>query len=101
VQFLISNSPDLKIKSGMFGKVLITETHKNDALIIPSSAIVGSDIEPKVYVVKNNKAILQGISIAQRLTDKVVVKEGLNAGDIIVTGGFINLSDGTVVSIKN
>ena len=101
VQFLINNSPDLKIKSGMFGKVLITETHKNDALVIPSSAIVGSDIEPKVYVIKNNKAVLQSISIGQRLTNQVVVKEGLNAGDIIVTGGFINLSNGTVVTIKN
>ena len=101
VQFMINNSPDMKIKSGMFGKVLVIETHKNDALVIPSSAIVGSDIEPKVYVVKNNRAILQSISIGQRLTNEVVVKEGLNPGDIIVTGGFINLSDGAVVTIKN
>ena len=101
VQFMINNSPDMKIKSGMFGKVLVTETHMNDALVIPSSAIVGSDIEPKVYVVKNNKAVLQSISIGQRLTNEVVVKEGLNAGDIIVTGGFINLTDGTAVTIKN
>ena len=101
VQFLINNSPDMKIKSGMFGKVLVTETHMNDALVIPSSAIVGSDIEPKVYVVKNNKAMLQSIEIGQRLPNKIVVKGGLNVGDIIVTGGFINLSDGTAVTIKN
>lgn len=101
VQFLIHNSPDLKIKSGMFGKVLVAETHKNDGLIIPSAAIVGSDIEPKVYVVRDNKAILQSISIAQRLTNEVVVKEGLIAGDIIITGGFINLHEGAAVSIKN
>lgn len=101
VQFLINNSPDQKIKSGMFGKVLVAEVHKNDVLVIPSSAIVGSDIEPKVYVVRNNKAILQSFSIAQRLADKVVVKEGLNAGDVIVTGGFINLYNGAAVEIKN
>jgi RND family efflux transporter MFP subunit len=101
VQFLINNSPDLKIKSGMFGKVLVAQIHKNDGLVIPSSAIVGSDIEPKVYVVKNNKAMLQSISISQRLTNEVVIKDGLNAGDIIVTGGFINLSNGTAVTIKN
>lgn len=101
VQFLINNSSDLKLKSGMFGKVLVTQTQKSDALVIPSSAIIGSDIEPKVYVVKNNKALLQSISIAQRLANEVVVKDGLNAGDIIVTGGFINLSNGAAVSIKN
>lgn len=101
VQFFVSNSPDLKIKSGMFGKVLVTEIHKSDELVIPSTAIVGSDIEPKVYLVRNNKAILQRISIARRLTDKLVVKDGLSAGDIIVTGGFINLYNGAAVSIKN
>lgn len=101
VQFSINNSPDLKIKSGMFGKVLVAQIHRNGALVIPSSAIIGSDIEPKVYVVKNNKAILQSISIAQRLTNKIVVKDGLNPGDIIVTGGFINLYDGAGVAITN
>lgn len=101
VQFLINNSSDLKIKSGMFGKVLVAQIHKKDGLVIPSSAIVGSDIEPMVYVVKNNKATLQRISILQRLTNEVVVKDGLNAGDIIVTGGFINLSNGSAVTIKN
>ncbi|HTN09251.1 efflux RND transporter periplasmic adaptor subunit [Agriterribacter sp.] len=101
VQFSINNTPDLKIKSGMFGKVLISEMHKKDALLIPSSAIVGSDIEPKAYVVKNNKAVLQNISINQRLQKGVVIKDGLNAGDIIITGGFINLYDGAAISIKN
>lgn len=101
VQFSINNTPDLKIKSGMFGKVLVSEIHKKDALLIPSSAIVGSDIEPKVYVVKNNKAVLQSISIAQRIKNGVVIKEGLNVGDIIVTGGFINLYEGAAISIKN
>jgi RND family efflux transporter MFP subunit len=101
VQFSINNTPDLKIKSGMFGKVLISEIHKKDALLIPSSAIVGSDIEPKVYVVKNNKAVLQSISVAQRIKNGIVVSDGLNAGDIIITGGFINLYEGATIAIKN
>lgn len=101
VQFSVSNTPDLKIKSGMFGKVLISEIHKKDALLIPSSAIVGSDIEPKVYVVKNNKAVLQSISIAQRIKNGAVIKDGLHAGDIIITGGFINLYEGAEVEIIN
>lgn len=101
VQFLLSNTEDSKLKSGMFGKVLISEIHNKDGLVIPASAIVGSDIEPKVYLIKNNKAILQSISIGQRLTNEVVVKDGLNAGDIIITGGFINLFNGAAVEIKN
>lgn len=101
IQFTINNTPDLKIKSGMFGKVLISDINTKDALLIPSSAIVGSDIEPQVYVVKDNKAILQNVSISQRIKNTAVVSRGLNAGDIIVTSGFINLHDNAIISIKN
>jgi RND family efflux transporter MFP subunit len=101
VQFSINNTPDSKIKSGMFGKVLISEAIYGEGLLLPASAIVGSDIEPQVYVVKNNKAMLQHITIGQRTKNGVVVKDGVVAGDVVITGGFINLSDGAVVSIKN
>ncbi len=43
---------------------------------------------------KNGKAVLQNITLANRLQNKVIVSEGLIAGDIIVTNGFINLFDG-------
>ena len=101
VQFLINNTSDSKIKSGMFGKVLIAESNTKEGLIIPTTAIVGSDIEPKVYVVKNNKAMLQSVSIERRIKNGIVIKSGLQAGDIIVIGGFINLNEGVNVSIKN
>lgn len=101
VQFSINNTPDLKIKAGMFGKVLIAEGGPGEGLLIPSSAIIGSDLEPQVYVVKNDKAILQRISIGQRTNNGIVVKDGVVAGDVVITGGFINLSDGAAVSIKN
>lgn len=101
VQFSINNTPDLKIKSGMFGQVLISEGGHAEGLVVPSTAIIGSEIEPQVYVVKNNKVILQKVSVAQRTKNGVVVKDGVVAGDVVITGGFINLSDGAAVSIKN
>ena len=101
VQFSINNTPDLKIKSGMFGKVFVSEGGPAEALLIPSSAIVGSDIEPQVYVIKNNKAILHPISIALRTKNGIVVKDGLAAGDVVITGGFINLTDGAAVTVKH
>lgn len=101
IQFSINNTTDLKIKSGMFGKVLISTLHKKDGLLIPSSAIAGSDIKPQVYVVEKNKAVLKDVVIAQRIAKGIVIKEGVQPGDIIVTGGFINLFEGANVSIKN
>jgi RND family efflux transporter MFP subunit len=106
VQFSVTNTTDLKIKSGMFGRVApIAIGVKNESaekkLIIPASVIVGNTIQPQVYVVKNGKAILQNITITSRVQNKVVVASGLSEGDVIVTNGFINLFNGANVSHKN
>jgi hypothetical protein len=38
--------------------------------------------------------------ISERIENKVVVANGLNEGDEIVTNGFINLFDGANVILK-
>lgn len=100
VQFLVQNTADKKIKSGMFGKVKISASYNNAQLIIPAAAIVGSEMEPQVYLVKNGKAMLQNVVILNRFQNKAVVASGLTAGDIIIINGFINLFDGANVLIN-
>ncbi len=101
VQFLVGNTPDLKIKSGMSGSVLVANKNEQKQIIIPSSAIVGTNIKPQVYKVLGGKATLSDVSISKRIGNKVVINQGLIEGDVIVTNGFINLFDGANISIKN
>jgi len=101
VQFTVSNTADQKIKSGMFGKVKVKSSDTENHIIIPASAIVGSNIQPQVYLVKNGNAVLQNITLANRLQNKVIVSAGLVTGDIIVTNGFINLFDGANVTLNS
>ncbi|MBI2275045.1 MAG: efflux RND transporter periplasmic adaptor subunit [Bacteroidetes bacterium] len=100
VQFSVNNTSDLKIKSGMFGKVNLKNATQEKGIIIPASAIQGTDNQPQVYVVKNGKALLQNITISKKTQNKAVVSNGLNEGDVIVTNGFINLFDGANVTVK-
>ena len=100
VQFIVSNTSDFKIKSGMFGKVNLKSDNQKTGIIIPASAIVGSSSQPQVYKVKNGKAVLNSISIAQKIKNKTVVSKGLEEGDVIVTNGFINLFDNANVTVK-
>ncbi|MBL7918930.1 MAG: efflux RND transporter periplasmic adaptor subunit [Bacteroidia bacterium] len=100
VQFIVSNTSDLKIKSGMFGKVNLKSENQKTGIIIPASAIVESSSQPQVYKVKNGKAVLNSISIAQKIKNKTVVAKGLEEGDVIVTNGFINLFDNANVTVK-
>lgn len=100
VQFIVNNTTDFKIKSGMFGKLILRNETQKTGIIIPASAIIGPSGQPQVYLVKNNKAVLQNIFIAQKIKNKVVVSSGLEEGDKIVTNGFINLFDGANVTVK-
>jgi RND family efflux transporter MFP subunit len=102
VQFSVNNTADLKIKAGMFGKVQLKSDGEKKLIIIPASSIVGTNIQPQVYLVKNGKAILQNITTSARYQNKVQVSGGLTGGDVIIINGFINLFDGAnVKSITN
>lgn len=100
ILFSVNNTSDLKIKSGMFGKVDLKNDIQEKGIIISSSAIVGSENQPKVYLIKNGKAIIQNIVISKKIQNKSVVSSGLKTGDVIVTNGFINLFDGANVTVK-
>ncbi len=100
VQFEVSNTADLKIKSGMLGKIKLSHQQEKMGISIPSSSLVGSSPDYQVYLVKNGKATLQKISISEITENKVIVTNGIKENDILVTNGFINLFEGANVIIK-
>ena len=100
VQVTIENNPEQKIKSGMFGQLIIANDTESEQIIIPASAMVGSTIQPLVYKIENGTALLHPITVSKRLENKVVIQSGLREGDVIVTGGFINLFDGANVQFN-
>lgn len=100
VQLLVENTPDLALKSGMFGRVTLLTANSAPGILLPAIAISGTNIHPKVFSIANGKAMLKDITISDRIGNMVLVSSGLSDGEQVVTGGFINLSDGTPVEIK-
>lgn len=101
VQFTVNNTPDLKIKSGMFGKVSLSNQKSEKDIIIPSSSIQGTANQPQVYLIQNGKAALQNIDVSQRIGNKAIVSNGIKEGDILITDGFINLFEGANVRFNS
>lgn len=100
IQFQVANTKNLSIKSGMFGKVSLSETKQEQGMLIPTSAIMEENGIAKAYVVKSGKAVLQTITTSKTIGNKTLVSSGLATGDIVVTNGFINLFDGANITIK-
>lgn len=99
VQMQVANTPDLEIRAGMFGRMQLEQRSAGGGIVIPSSAIVGGG-NPQVYLVRDGKAVLQPVQVAATMGERSVVERGLQAGDVLVTKGFINLSDGAPVAVQ-
>lgn len=100
VQFQVTNTKNLTIKSGMFGKVNLSESKQEQGILIPTSAIIEENGITKVYLIKNRKAVLQSITTSKTIGNKTLVSSGLNENDIIVTNGFINLFNNANITTK-
>jgi membrane fusion protein, multidrug efflux system len=98
VDIEVDNHTDKVIKPGMYGKVLF-EGEKVSSLVIPRESIAGSIITPEVFIVKGDSVISKSISVKLLNGKYLVIKDGLNEGDIIVTSGQINLLNGTKIRV--
>jgi len=101
IKVLVPNNTQHPLKAGMYGNVTVggnASTHQ--AISIPRSALIGSAQNPRVYVVENGVAKVRDIETGADNATSVEVLKGLSAGEVIVSGGLVNLADGTKVSIK-
>lgn len=94
-----NNNSSYSLKAGMYGSITLTNTAGKETLSIPRSALIGSNKEPQVYLIKDGKATKQPIQIGESNENNLQVVSGLKANDIIATSGLVNLSEGIKVTI--
>lgn len=99
----VENTKDNQLRAGLFAEVNFDalKTNEQNAMVIPRGSIVGSLQNPQVYVVKDSTVTLQKIKTGNVIDGDVIVLEGLQNGQQIVTKGIINLTEGTKVKITN
>lgn len=96
IEIIIPNS-DHRLKSGMFAQVqLILEEHKN-VVVIAKEAIMGRGDETYAYVVEAGAARQKKIKLGIHQGSFYEVKQGLQAGDLVVVMGQQKLYEGAPV----
>ncbi|MCK5422817.1 MAG: efflux RND transporter periplasmic adaptor subunit, partial [Deltaproteobacteria bacterium] len=93
-------NPSFRLESGMFARIRIIESESKNALLIPQRVIISGEVEKKVFVVENGRAVEKSIVTGIMDHPIVEVTEGLKEGDIVVTEGFYALKDGIKVRVK-
>jgi len=85
------------LRPGTFAKAEIV-TDQAEGLVVPHSSLVVFAGVEKVMVVKDGKAQEHRIRTGQRVGDQVEVLEGVEPGDLVITGPG-GLADGTAVRV--
>lgn len=92
---------DLVLKPGLFARVTIVVDRRENAMLIPESAVVPDGVGKIVYIVENGKAKRVPVELGKRLPGKVEIVKGLTPQMQVVSSGQMRLREGATVSIKN
>lgn len=88
--------------AGVTVQVELDSLKASNVLLAPEKAIHQREGGDYVFVVDSDKkAALKKISLGGKVGNKFIVNDGLKAGEEVVVEGFINLHEGTPLSVKN
>lgn len=91
--------PNSGYKAGTYVNVKFAFKKPAEALQIPKIALVEGVKNPYVYVVNGNNVTTKKIEVGEEVGNNIVVRNGLVAGDKVVTSGQINLFENSKVQI--
>ncbi|GAB4018362.1 efflux RND transporter periplasmic adaptor subunit [Spirosoma koreense] len=93
-------NPDKQLKPGLNGNVRVKNSTGQPQLLIPYQAVTEQMSEYFVFVVGDSSKVSQKkVTLGARINDKVIVKNGLNEGEMVVTEGTQKIRDGAKVRV--
>ena len=99
VKVLLKNNSSVPLKAGMYATALLNTHVANSSIVISRSALLGSAKNPQVFVVKGDTVTLKSIQTGASNGNSVEVVSGLEEGELVVTTGQINLTEGSKVEV--
>jgi len=84
---------------GMVAELAVPEQQIKDAIIVPTASIIEEDDETFVYVVKDNQAKKQVITVVETQSAETAVEGDIQIGDSVIVTGQLTLSDGVQVNV--
>ena len=88
-----------KILPGAFANITIILNRIENALCIPTEAIIPEMNTKRVFLSKDGKAESVEVETGLRLPEKIQITEGLSEGDSVVISGILNLRNGSSLNI--
>lgn len=95
-----AENPDGTLFPGTYANVLLPLEIVNDALMVPTEALIPVQNGKKIFVSEHGRAKEVDVEIGARTGSSVRVLSGLHAGDTVLTYGVMALKNGTPVTVN-
>lgn len=92
-------NPDIRLKPGMFARMTIILTEKEDVVVVSDSVLIREEGNIYVFVANGNKAYRRRVKVGLSQSEYYEVLQGLSVGDMVITHGQRQLEDGQMVEV--
>lgn len=89
------------LKPGRYANIQLVKWEIDDAIVVPTEAIIPELGIDRVYVYKSGKATPVTVTKGLRTDSEVQILDGLHVGDTIITSGTLQLRTGMDVTLDN
>lgn len=103
VEIQIANNSQNKLRAGMYGTAIFSSKESgvsHAVLVVPKEAFVDGVSSEQVFVINKDQTVtLTKIITGRIFGNQIEIVEGLKPGQIVVTSGQINLTNGAKVQV--
>jgi membrane fusion protein (multidrug efflux system) len=94
-----AGNADGALRAGMIAAVKLQRGVREDAIVVPLSAVVAEKGEHIVYVIEEGRAVRRVVEIGALTGHEAVLAGGLAPGEALVVAGHRSLRDGALVAL--
>jgi membrane fusion protein (multidrug efflux system) len=98
---LIFPNPKDLLKSGLTCNVRVLNDNTANNMLIPYKAVVEQMGEYHVFIINGDRVSLRNVQLGMSVNDMIIVKQGLESGDQVVTDGVQKLRDNVQIVITH
>jgi len=99
VQAEVLNNKENPLIAGIDGTMHIKIDQNYKSMILPRNCLVGSTLDPHVYVVEKDIAKVRKVVVSEIINGQAIITDGLKEGEKVVLSGQINIEENTKVCV--
>lgn len=95
-----TDNRDGRLVPGMFAEITLITDERENAILVPTEAVVPDMNEKRVWLMKGGKAVLTPVTSGNRTQNMIEILSGISVGDTVITSGLMQLRPNMAVRVN-